>query len=325
MAGLVLIMFNLLYLTKHHLPSKTKFSPFILRTLSTDTSFVYSIDGSGSKQPTTEPGLFSLTSIGYVESPYLQKFGTPKQATIARKVQVPKNNNVVINVDNKRTSLNQDEFLKSREAASHNIGSSTEEPQDVIGVLHIFPEYKDCLDDLDQFEYIWLISMMHLNSGFKTRVKIHPIPTIPIPIATSTCEEAQIDNQTSAATVAVAGTTKSFNVGLFASRAPHRPNPIALSALKLVRIDKAACCIHVQGLDLLNGTPILDIKPYVPAFDSFPESSAGWMGALQGDATVSRVTGYQDIKSARGVKDARKKKENNKIDINNMPEGNDII
>lgn len=59
-------------------------------------------------------------------------------------------------------------------------------------------------------------------------------------------------------------------VGLFCSRAPHRPNPIALSALKISSVDVKSGIIEVVGLDLLDGTPVLDIKPYVPAFDSFP-------------------------------------------------------
>ena len=54
-------------------------------------------------------------------------------------------------------------------------------------------------------------------------------------------------------------------------RAPHRPNPIGLSALKIVHVDEAKGFIYVDGIDLINDTPILDIKPYIPAYDSFPE------------------------------------------------------
>jgi tRNA-Thr(GGU) m(6)t(6)A37 methyltransferase TsaA len=65
---------------------------------------------------------------------------------------------------------------------------------------------------------------------------------------------------------------------LFATRSPDRPNPIGLSCVRLVRVD--GCNLHVQGVDLLDGTPILDIKPYVPYADAFPDSKAGWIDAI---------------------------------------------
>ena len=67
-------------------------------------------------------------------------------------------------------------------------------------------------------------------------------------------------------------------VGVLASRSPHRPNPIGLSAVKLERIDLDAAGgieIHVTGVDVLDGTPVLDIKPYLPYADSIPEASSG--------------------------------------------------
>jgi tRNA (adenine37-N6)-methyltransferase len=70
--------------------------------------------------------------------------------------------------------------------------------------------------------------------------------------------------------------------GLFSTRSPDRPNPIGLSAVKLVRIE--GCDLHVRGIDLLDGTPILDIKPYVPYADAFPESKAGWIDVVPRDA-----------------------------------------
>jgi len=70
--------------------------------------------------------------------------------------------------------------------------------------------------------------------------------------------------------------------GLFATRSPDRPNPIGLSAVRLVRID--GCNLHVRGIDLLDGTPILDVKPYVPYADAFPESKAGWIDQIPRNA-----------------------------------------
>ena len=62
--------------------------------------------------------------------------------------------------------------------------------------------------------------------------------------------------------------------------------------------------IHVSGLDLLNGTPIIDIKPYVAAFDAFPDAKAGWMDDIT-NKMDGRINGYQQIKSARGARRAR--------------------
>jgi tRNA-Thr(GGU) m(6)t(6)A37 methyltransferase TsaA len=70
--------------------------------------------------------------------------------------------------------------------------------------------------------------------------------------------------------------------GLFSTRSPDRPNPIGLSAVKLVRVE--GCDLHVLGIDLIDGTPILDIKPYVPYADAFPEAQAGWIDSIPRDA-----------------------------------------
>ena len=66
--------------------------------------------------------------------------------------------------------------------------------------------------------------------------------------------------------------------GLFATRSPDRPNPLGLSAVQLVRIEGMS--LHVRGVDLLDGTPILDIKPYLPYADAFPASRAGWIDEI---------------------------------------------
>ena len=63
--------------------------------------------------------------------------------------------------------------------------------------------------------------------------------------------------------------------GLFATRSPSRPNPIGLSVVKLLGREKNV--LRVRGVDILDGTPLLDIKPYVPEFDAFPTAKAGWL------------------------------------------------
>jgi tRNA (adenine37-N6)-methyltransferase len=83
---------------------------------------------------------------------------------------------------------------------------------------------------------------------------------------------------------------------VLATRSPHRPNAIGLSAVQLVAVD--AHRLRVRGIDLLDGTPILDIKPYVPYADAFPDSRAGWIDAM--DATTG-------VQSAPGPKRPRRK------------------
>ena len=63
--------------------------------------------------------------------------------------------------------------------------------------------------------------------------------------------------------------------GLFGTRAPHRPNPIGMSVVRLLRVE--GLTLHVADVDLLDGTPILDIKPYVPWADAIPDASQGWL------------------------------------------------
>jgi tRNA-Thr(GGU) m(6)t(6)A37 methyltransferase TsaA len=63
--------------------------------------------------------------------------------------------------------------------------------------------------------------------------------------------------------------------GLFATRYPRRPNSIGLSVVRLVR--REGRVLHVEGIDVLDGTPLLDVKPYVPKFDAIPEATLGWL------------------------------------------------
>jgi hypothetical protein len=65
--------------------------------------------------------------------------------------------------------------------------------------------------------------------------------------------------------------------GVFATRSPHRPNPIGMTAVRLVKIE--GLVLSVEGLDLLDRTPVLDIKPYIPYADAFPDAREGWLDA----------------------------------------------
>lgn len=110
------------------------------------------------------------------------------------------------------------------------------------GRVEVFTEWSPALADLDDIERLWLIYVFDRAADFRHRV---------IPYR-DTRER-----------------------GLFATRAPCRPNPIGMSVVTLLGRD--ANVLRVAGLDILDGTPLLDIKPYVPAFDAYPDSRAGWL------------------------------------------------
>ena len=74
--------------------------------------------------------------------------------------------------------------------------------------------------------------------------------------------------------------------GLFATRAPARPNPIGLSVVRLVCVDGTT--LHVEDIDVVDGTPLLDIKPYVPKFDAADADRVGWLEGRQGKAPDTR-------------------------------------
>lgn len=63
--------------------------------------------------------------------------------------------------------------------------------------------------------------------------------------------------------------------GVFATRSPHRPNPIGMSVVRLLSVQ--GLTLRVEGIDMLEGTPVLDIKPYIPMADSVPEANKGWL------------------------------------------------
>ena len=104
----------------------------------------------------------------------------------------------------------------------------------------------EALHDLDGFEYVWLIGVFHLNQGYKAKV----IPP--------------------------RGPRKAR--GYLATRSPHRPNRLSLSACPVQKIEGYK--IYLKACDLLDGTPIFDLKPYIPFADAFSSAKAGWVDEL---------------------------------------------
>jgi len=117
------------------------------------------------------------------------------------------------------------------------------------GTVELEPEYVEGLRDLDGFSYILLVYHFHLAKGYSLKVK----PFLD-------------DNHR----------------GVFSTRAPKRPNPIGISAVRLVRVE--GNILHIQDVDVVDGTPLLDIKPYVPEFDSRRSERIGWLSERVGKA-----------------------------------------
>ncbi len=123
-------------------------------------------------------------------------------------------------------------------------------------IIELFPNMnlETALHDLSGFDRIWLIWWFHRNTSWRPKV----LPP--------------------------RGKTK--RRGLFSTRSPHRPNPIGISAVELIEIDGLR--LVVGAVDLIDGTPILDIKPYIPAFDSFSNSETGWLNELEVKTETTR-------------------------------------
>ena len=110
------------------------------------------------------------------------------------------------------------------------------------GTVEVFEPYREGLADLDGFSHVVLLYHFHLSDDYELRV-VPFMDTVPR--------------------------------GVFATRAPKRPNPIGLSVVRLDRIEGGI--LHVDRVDIVDGTPLLDIKPYVPEFDAPTEIRTGWL------------------------------------------------
>lgn len=114
--------------------------------------------------------------------------------------------------------------------------------KDIDGSVEIFPEYAEGLKDIEGFSHIILIYHFHLVK--KPSLKVKPF----------------MDNQIR---------------GVFSTRAPSRPNPIGISVVRVVKIEGNT--IYIRDVDIVDGTPLLDIKPYVPKFDVRDVERIGWL------------------------------------------------
>jgi tRNA (adenine37-N6)-methyltransferase len=123
----------------------------------------------------------------------------------------------------------------------------------VRGELVIKPEFIEGLSDLDGFSHIFLVYHFH---------QVHNYELIVIPFMDDVSR------------------------GVFATRAPKRPNPIGISIVRLISVE--GNILTVENVDLLDGTPILDIKPYVPVFDHHEAERVGWLTGSEPEVKTKR-------------------------------------
>ena len=132
----------------------------------------------------------------------------------------------------------------------------------IKGTVDVQAEYADGLRDLDGFSHIILLYHFHLAEGYSLQVK---------PFLDDTPR------------------------GIFAVRAPKRPNPIGISIVQLERIEGSR--LHIWNVDVVDGTPVLDIKPYVPGFDAVENARIGWL-TDRSDRAVGKMSDER-FKSSR--------------------------
>jgi tRNA-Thr(GGU) m(6)t(6)A37 methyltransferase TsaA len=126
----------------------------------------------------------------------------------------------------------------------------------INGTVEVFPEYAGGLKDIEGFSHIILLYHFHLSKGSALIAKPY------------------MDSEAH---------------GVFAMRGPSRPNPIGISVVYLVKVEGNT--LHIQDVDIVDGTPLLDIKPYVPEFDTREVERIGWLEKSVHKLSASRDNG----------------------------------
>lgn len=127
---------------------------------------------------------------------------------------------------------------------------------DIEGTIELSPEYRPGLKDLEGFSHVILLYHFHRAEGYSLQVKPY------------------MDKDTH---------------GVFATRIPGRPNPLGFSIVRLLDIEDST--LRIQDVDILDGTPLLDIKPYVPSFDHRETDRIGWLARRSEDVRHAKSDG----------------------------------
>jgi tRNA-Thr(GGU) m(6)t(6)A37 methyltransferase TsaA len=138
-------------------------------------------------------------------------------------------------------------FVRSPLATKVEAARQPRAAPDTPSLIELLPgrNFEHALEDLASWELIWVIFWFHHNAGWRPKI---------LPPRSTTGRK-----------------------GVFATRSPHRPNPLGMSVVRLVKVD--GLILHILDSDMLDGTPVLDLKPYVAYTDSRPEAGTGWLPA----------------------------------------------
>jgi len=138
------------------------------------------------------------------------------------------------------------------------------------GSIELFADqnFEHALSDLESWDHIWVLFWFHLNEGWRPKV---------LPPRSRTRR------------------------GVFSTRSPHRPNPIGLSVIELESVE--GLTLHVKNLDIVDGTPVLDIKPYVPFADAIPNAKSGWLDARDPQPAFDVAWSQLATEQARWLRD----------------------
>lgn len=144
-------------------------------------------------------------------------------------------------------------FIRSEHIKAKDTPIQPVYAQECAGTVEILPEYEKGLTDIEGFSHIILLNWLHESGTCKMLVK----PFL-----------------------------EDVEHGVFATRSPCRPNPVGLSIVRLIR--RVGSILSIQGVDILDGTPVLDIKPYSSLFDCFPDARNGWQEAVSSKEAACR-------------------------------------
>ncbi|WP_062478992.1 tRNA (N6-threonylcarbamoyladenosine(37)-N6)-methyltransferase TrmO [Variovorax boronicumulans] len=150
-------------------------------------------------------------------------------------------------------------IVRSRFTETSGMAIQTAGAPDEVGRLEVFAEFAPGLRDIEGFDYLILVT--HLHRCAHERLEVVPF----------------LDDATH---------------GVFATRAPARPNRLGLSIVRLTAVEGTT--LHFSGNDMIDGTPVLDIKPYVPRFDVRETERVGWFGARLDQLPRTRSDGRMD-------------------------------
>lgn len=187
---------------------------------------------------------YSFEPIGVISTRFRHKYDAPHQIRAEEKGQRGKDEDSHSSLAISHLSGDNN---NSRPMTNELMTNDQEPSNQATITLLPHRNYEQALTDIQGFERVWLVYIFHEN--FQDG-KPHWKPKVLPP----------------------RGRIKR---GVFATRAPYRPNPLGISVVRL--LDVQGLVLRVGDCDLLDGTPILDIKPYIPLYDSFPESHTGWL------------------------------------------------